>query len=199
MKEKEEEEASNFVGKSRKNDFHGKQADGSYRYVNHFGGKYDMYGSLTLGQVFTTKTIGKYMKKSENARKGKLRDLYATHTNASLAARVYGEYLRMMVDDVISGDMVTIFSHKQFPAFRVGFLSEKESDSFINNDGLKKHFVNILNTDYRIPRLMLDYGPNSRYTSRVLHVSTKKFDEMLENINNGKMYIKPIENVKKDK
>jgi len=175
-----------------------KKVGDSFRYINPYGGNYDMYGALSLADVFTTTSIGSKIKKRLDAPKGKLRDIYKCSTNAQLAKIIYGEYLYMIARDVLNGDIAVLKTHGSFPAIHVGLLNEEASSEILPH--IKKDLIiNLRNTEYRIPKFLINFGPNSKYIDRVFHVPKRLYNTMWENIANGKVYPKISSNVIKSK
>ena len=162
-----------------------------YKYINKYGSAYDLYGATSLRGIFTTENIGNKMRKRKGASPGKMRDNYGCHSNAHLAAKIYLQYLVLATQDAINGDIVRMSTTKEYPTIQVGFLEETESKynilSIKSDHAMSK--INIRDLSYRLPRVLIQYGPYSTYKDRVILVPKKLYLEMIDNIVAGKRYI----------
>ena len=185
--------------KTKKTQFYVKNAAGTYDFINHFGGNYDLYGATHLEDIFTSESIRGKIKKSVGAPKGKLRDFFNTNTSENVAAIIYVEYMYRMIQDVVAGDIAVLKRHGNFPAIYVGELSEIASDNLLKIAPPESITIDIRKLKYRFPRVVLNYGPNSKIIDRIVHIPKKLYNKMYENIRQGKIYPKIVSNVKKYK
>jgi hypothetical protein len=160
-----------------------------YKYHNKYGSVYDLYGALSLRDIFTTETVGDKVKKKKDARAGKLRDFYNAHTNADVAAIVFMEYLYMATQDVIEGDIVRLKTKATYPVMMVGLLEEDDSNELIKH-GILPENINLVELGYRLPRVLINYGPASKIKNRVIKVPKSLYSLLLQKIRNGKKYVK---------
>ena len=171
--------------------------DKELNYINKFGSVFDTYGAVSLAQIFSTQTIGDKVKKREGAPAGQLRDFYGCNTNACVASRIYFAYFNMVIADALSGDIIKLSNMKNFPVIRVGSLSEEASEKKLKYSAVPG--INYRALDYRLPRMVIDYGPTSDIVDRIIHMPKKLYAEMLNNIRAGKVYTKIRSTVKKVK
>lgn len=167
----------------------------NYRFINDYGGAFDMYGALCMSRIFNTEAIGSKVKKREGAPAGKLRSFYKCNTNACVASKIYFRYFNMMIADALDGNIIKLSPNKQFPVVRVGLLDARNSAYKLE---LKyKPELNYRALGYRVPRMVIDYGPTSPFADRIIHLPKKLYKDMLSRIRGGKVYTDIKSNVKK--
>jgi len=167
----------------------------NYR-INKKNQKYDVYGALRIRDIFTTKSIkGKFGKDPECTKVGRLRDFYKRKFNFDVAALIYMTYLEMMLEDVIEGNIVQLTARK-YPVAQVGLLTEAASNSFIRAGAFPKE-LNLRNLDYKIPRIIINFGPTSKHQSRVIYVPKDMYNKYINKIIGGFKYLKVVSHVKK--
>ncbi|MCK5788271.1 MAG: hypothetical protein KAH32_04705 [Chlamydiia bacterium] len=160
------------------------------RYVNKFGSVYDNYGTITILDIFTKNYTRGMVTRAEGSDKSKnLKSIYGVRKYLNIAVKIYSDYLEMMADDVIDGNIVRVTSRK-FPLMCVGLLSTKESDRLLDNKlVIPTKKINLRDFGYRLPRVTLFFGDKSKYIDRIVHVPKKKFNLFYDNISKGKKYV----------
>jgi len=159
------------------------------KYINKYGSSYDDYGTVTVKDIFRKRYKKGMVKKSEDStRPERLQDIYNVRKYSDLAVKIYSDYLSMMVDDVIAGDIVQVTPRK-YPLMCVGLLTKEESDKVIEINTQYPPKINIRDFGYKLPRIVLFFGETSLYTDRVVHVPKEKYEVFQENLNKGMKYI----------
>jgi len=170
--------------------------DKNFKFINKYGSVYDIYGAITLSQIFADESITSKIKKREGAPKGKLRTFYKCNSNACVAAKIYYTYFNMIVKDALDGDIIQL-SKRRFPVLHVGLLPEEISEYKLKLPVYPD--LDYRKLKYRMPRMLINYGPKSKIMDRVVHLPKALYFEMLENIKNGKQYTELKSFVKKTK
>lgn len=155
------------------------------KYVNKYGSGFDMYGTINMLSIFK----GIKIRKSENSMPGKLRELYRVYSNQHLARRIWNEYIGLVVDDVVSGNIVQLGARKDSAIMCVGLLGEKESNLMING-GKYPQGISPMEFEYRVPLVLIKF-PNSKNTSdKVVNIPKKKYKLFMDYLKSGKRYTK---------
>ena len=171
--------------------------DDDFKYINKFGGAFDLYGAISLSKILNTKSIGEKVKKREGAPEGKLRDFYKCNTNACVATKIYFAYFNMAIADALDGNIIKIAKNGNYPVIRVGALDEGPSEIMLKRGAAPELNYRALN--YRLPRMVIDYGPTSNINDRIIHLPKKLYNDMIGRIRDGKVYTNIVSNVKKVK
>lgn len=160
-------------------------------YINKYGSRYDLYSALSLQSIFTSELTKGVLKKKDGF-KGRLREIYKLKDSKSLAGNIYFNFLLMMARDAIDGHIAEM-TPRRFPVIHVGPISEQASVPL--RDKASEHTkVDLRVFNYRYPRVMFYFGPQSRLRDRVMNVPKEDFNRMNKNINEGKRYVefKPL-------
>lgn len=165
---------------------------GFYRgieYINKYGSRYDNYGTVTVKDIFRKRYEKGMVKKSPGSDNSeRLQDLYHVRKYSDLAVKIYSDYLDMMIDDVIAGNIVQLTPRK-YPLMGVGLLTKVESDKILEMGVLYPPKVNVRDFGYKLPRIVLFFGETSLYTDRIVHVPKAKYELFQKNLNEGKKYV----------
>jgi len=160
------------------------------KYINKYGSRYDNYGTITLKQLMSNVYKQGMIKRKrvKGNSKVRLQDIYKTRKYVDLASRIYRDYLEMVVQDVVAGDVVKL-TNRKYPIMCVGLLTEKASEEILKKGYQLPAGVNIRKFKYRVPRVMLFYGEKSKYTDRVVHIPPKLYAEFRDNLENTNKYV----------
>ena len=164
--------------------------DKDLKFVNKFGGRYDMYGAMTLRQIFTTANIGKKIRKADDAPPGKIRTVYGCKSNAHVAARVYLQYLVLVTKDIIAGEIIKLRKSTPYPTMQVGLIHPIGSDKELKHLRPSRVIagLNFRDFDYRVPIFAMTFGPDSNIQDRVLNVPMKFYKKLIKELEGGKRY-----------
>lgn len=168
--------------------------DKNFNFINKYGGRYDMYGASSLRDLFTGENVRGVIKRSEDSKTtGRLRHIYQAANSIVIAGNIYFNYLMMMVDDAINGDVAQMTA-RRFPVMYTGLLSEDISNHKMRptSEGIAPDVlsVDIRKLGYRLPRVLIHFGPVSPYADRVINVPKYKWETIKHNLKNGKVYPK---------
>ena len=164
--------------------------DEKLNFVNKYGGRYDTYGASSFKDLFTSENTRGVLKKHKDSKvKGRLRNIYQAANSIALASNIYFNYLMMMVQDAIAGDVAQM-TRLKYPLIHVGLLSRAISDSKLDVFKNEIEAIDIRKLDYRFPRVMMHFGPKSIYVDRVINVPKVDFNRMHQHIRDGKVYPK---------
>lgn len=145
--------------------------------------RYTRIGVPTLTRIFPNdpENTKKLLKKSKDASKGRLQDLYRTKDNSALVRKIFYTFLIKILTRVASGDLFLLpgkskasISLKQIPNEEVKALRKK--GKYMN--------IDIIKAAFQIPRFTFDFGPKSRRKDVQIYVGSKLQKEAIKNAEN---------------
>jgi len=160
---------------------------------------FDTYGTLFAREIFDKKVVKKLLKR----KKGFVGDLISIYKGISdktgLAVRIYAAYLDLAINDVIDGDMVSFRTKSRYPVMKVDVHTESTSTwKFEEQADFLHEGIDYRGFGYRVPTIVLYYGPDSPYISRIVNVAGKYREKLYEVLKSGKKYAIMKDNVKKN-
>lgn len=128
--------------------------------------------------------IAKRLLKRKKGNKDKLRKVYHIDTHSSLLRKIFRVFLEKIFDKVADGHLFMLpgitKAHIVLKA-----IPDKEV-KFLRQNGYYKDY-DIVAAGFKIPRFVLDFGPNSRLRDMQIYVPLKYREKAFKNAQEGKI------------
>jgi hypothetical protein len=129
-------------------------------------------------------TTKKYLKKKPEAKGVWLQDKYNVHDNSRLVRKIFCRFLDKVMSRVADGDPFI------FPgSTKANIVLKQTPDREVKKLRQMGKFAdyNIVKANFKIPRFVLDFGPNSRRKDLGVYVPPRIQRKALKNAENGKL------------
>lgn len=139
--------------------------------------------AITLKDIFPNgpETAKKYIQRKKDA-KGDLQDIYKTHDRTMLVRIIFHTFLNKLIDRAINDEIFL------FPgSTKAKLLVKSYSDIDIRRmrqSGKYKN-INLMKTGFKIPVVVIDFGPFSRRKDYRVYIGKEKNAELIRRAENG--------------
>jgi len=142
----------------------------------------------------------KFLLKTDNAPKGKLREIYHTQCNSALVRKIFTYTIKLILWEVATGKCSFNWPSQSKSKIYMGWLDDKIVKSKAKHN--KIPYMDLIQTDYKIPYVCFDFSPylnkkpikiyitKEMYKAAILHANTgQKFSNRPRGINYFLPYI----------
>lgn len=144
---------------------------------------------MTLNTLYPndTQLTKKLIKTNRKFKRGdKLQKLYNTKDNSGVVRKVFREFFKLVLIDVLEGNCTFYFPGNSQAHIFVGNLSDKCVKSS-RQKGYKSKF-DLLVRDYKVPHLMYKFSKKSRRQTLRIYVHKPMFARFIDVANSGKKF-----------
>jgi len=150
--------------------------------------KYDASLMLTLMDIFpNNKVLSRdFLLKKEDAKKGKLRNIYNTKDNSALVRKIFRVFLKEVLLEIAKGNCKFQFPGKIKAEIYVGYLRDEEVKK--NRKKGKMKDFDLFSTNYKIPYIQYKFSDKSRRQSLFIYINKRLYKKLVETANEGKVF-----------
>jgi len=154
--------------------------------------EYDTSLMLTLRDVLPNDAdlAKKFLVKSKDAPKGKIRDLYGTQDNSALVRKMFVSLLKVILTEIAMGygQFIVPTTGNSYPSIYMGWLDEGVTKSKRKQNRLS-HF-DLMQTDYKVPYVKYSLGSRTNRQHLNIYLNKKLYAHLIERANSGQPFSK---------
>ena len=145
-----------------------------------------MYARTDVPSVKTIFPDGKkgwegYLKRDKSYPKGRMNDPYGCETTSAVVRKIFGRFFEILLRRIAKGDVFIFPNKKSY----ISMQSIPTDEVKMLRQLGKYQDINLMKANYKIPRFVLDFGPDSRKSDAQIHVPKDIEDEAFRNAEAG--------------
>lgn len=150
---------------------------------------------MTLTHIFPDDPVAtkELLESKPDKPKGKLQDFYNVRDNSALVRKIFREYIKSVLLDVLSGNCLY-----QFPGHSQAEIYVKNLPDHLVKSKRQRGYLkdfDLIATNYTIPRLTYRFSKRSRRQQLEIYVPAEYYTKMVEHANKGKVFSKRPKNI----